>query len=341
MADDREDGSADGPRAWNDLGDNFARRDTEKRSRGRGSGRGKKRLSKDGRKRVWRRRAQLIGGVLVLGLSVVTGLVLSGYDFTAVNRATGLDIGASPDAEPPAVISRTDDRKDVFVTLVYPEPGNPSFDAETEDFVRGVIEDTNTVWTALFEEVGRSYPLPKVEFFSGFRRAACNSANTASGPFYCPANETVYIDRAFFGLMGARDAELARFAQAYVVAHSVAHHVQIQLGILERVRDLRGTITRIEARSLNDRLELQADCLAGLWVGKTALDLPAPGAEGVRAALAAAERVGNGVLTINAERAVVPESFDYSDLDTKQRLFLAGRDSGNPAACETFFSARL
>ena len=207
---------------------------------------------------------------------------------------------------------------------------------ELAAMVSVVLADTESTWHAQFESLGRRYEEPTLVLFTGRVSSACGSASAAVGPFYCPADRQVYIDLAFFEELSERFGAPGDFAQAYVVAHEVGHHVQTLLGISERVRKAGRGLSRAEVNALSVRQELQADCFAGLW-GRTAAqerDLLEPG--DLEEALRAASAIGDDRLQRQAGGAVVPDSFTHGSSAQRVEWFRRGFDSGDLAACDTF-----
>jgi predicted metalloprotease len=214
-------------------------------------------------------------------------------------------------------------------------PPAPAVPDETREMVARVLGDTEDTWGAVFEAMGSRYDPPKLVLFRGATRSACGRAVAATGPFYCPADRDVYLDTAFFGDLTRRFGAPGDFAQAYVVAHEVGHHVQNLLGIMEQFdRESR----RMDARARNAlsvRLELQADCFAGVWghfaQRRNLLD-PGDVEEGLRAAAA----VGDDRLQREAQGVVTPESFTHGSSAQRARWFRVGLDRGDVRGCDTF-----
>lgn len=207
---------------------------------------------------------------------------------------------------------------------------------ELADLVAVVLGDTEDTWRPLFEQMGRTYQEPVLVLFTDRVASACGAQSSAVGPFYCPADHQVYIDLGFFGELSERFGAPGDFAQAYVVAHEVGHHVQNLLGTSGEVHAQRRQLDEAGANELSVRLELQADCYAGVWAhhAERARDLLEHGdlEEGLRAAHA----IGDDTLQRNAGRHVVPESFTHGTSEQRMRWFRAGFDAGDPGACDTF-----
>lgn len=204
------------------------------------------------------------------------------------------------------------------------------------DFVSVVLADTEDTWHRIFRERGETYREPTLVLFSGRVNSACGSASSAVGPFYCPADEQLYIDLSFFDELATRFGAPGDFAQAYVVAHEVGHHVQTLLGISEQVRAAGRGKDRATVNALSVRQELQADCFAGLWghAANTQRQMLDPG--DLEEALQAATAIGDDRLARQAGAAVVPDSFTHGTSAQRVEWFRRGFDSGDMAQCDTF-----
>jgi predicted metalloprotease len=218
----------------------------------------------------------------------------------------------------------------------------PAADAETT-FVSRVLKSTEDVWTSLFRDMGRQYVDPKLVLYRDATRTACGTGQAAMGPFYCPADERVYLDLGFFDDLASRFHAPGQFPQAYVIAHEVGHHVQNQLGITAKVDQMRQSMSKRDANALSVRVELQADCFAGVWAnraeqksgGKMIDD------KDVDQALAAASAIGDDRLQKQAQGRVVPDSFTHGSSAQRTRWFRIGLDSGDPNKCDTFRAQQL
>lgn len=221
-----------------------------------------------------------------------------------------------------------------------PAPQPPANDPMAK-FVSTVLADTEDVWKQQFSQGGATYVEPKLVLFRGAVRTACGAGQAAMGPFYCPADQKVYIDLSFYETMKNRMGAPGDFAQAYVIAHEVGHHVQHQLGITERVERARATGNQAEANAMSVRLELQADCFAGVW-GHHAQNARQILENGdVEEAMNAASKIGDDALQQSSGRAVVPESFTHGTSAQRQRWFMTGLKTGNVKACDTFSARTL
>ncbi len=207
---------------------------------------------------------------------------------------------------------------------------------ELKEFVAIDLADTEDTWHELLPEVGAQYREPKLVLFSGGANSACGFAQSAVGPFYCPGDEKVYLDLDFFDELSRRFRAPGDFAGAYVIAHEVGHHVQNVLGIEDRVRQARAGMSETEANVLSVRVELQADCFAGVWANRAHRErgLLEPG--DIEEALAAASAVGDDTLQKQATGRVVPDSFTHGSSEQRMRWFETGYRSGNVMDCDTF-----
>jgi len=204
------------------------------------------------------------------------------------------------------------------------------------DMVSVVIADTEDVWRAIFARQGRRYEEPVLVMFTGTTSSACGLGQAAMGPFYCPADKKAYIDLSFYDQMRTRFQAPGDFAQAYVIAHEVGHHVQNLLGISGKVHSMKQRLSAAEGNGLSVRLELQADCLAGVWShhADKARNILEEG--DVEEALNAASAIGDDTLQRQSRGTVVPESFTHGTSAQRQRWFRTGLRSGDPDRCDTF-----
>jgi predicted metalloprotease len=219
-------------------------------------------------------------------------------------------------------------------------PAPPANDRMAQ-FVSTVLADTEDVWKQQFSQGGASYVEPKLVLFRGAVRTACGAGQAAMGPFYCPADQKVYIDLSFYETLKSRLGAPGDFAQAYVIAHEVGHHVQHQLGITEQVERARASGGAARANAMSVRLELQADCFAGVW-GHHAQNQRQILEQGdIEEAMTAASRIGDDALQQAAGRAVVPESFTHGTSEQRQRWFMTGLRTGSVRSCDTFSAQKL
>ncbi|MFT5644003.1 MAG: putative metalloprotease [Janthinobacterium sp.] len=221
-----------------------------------------------------------------------------------------------------------------------PSQRAPASDRATK-FVSTVLADTEDTWSALFRAQGKTYVKPTLVLFSGSTPTACGTGQSATGPFYCPGDQKVYIDLSFFQLMQQRFKVSGEFAQAYVIAHEVGHHVQNLLGYSGKVDRARQGASQSQANALSVRLELQADCLAGVWAfhANKARNILEQG--DVAMALNAATAIGDDALQRQSQGRVVPDSFTHGTSAQRVRWFTNGIDNGSIAQCNTFEARRL
>ena len=210
-----------------------------------------------------------------------------------------------------------------------------------KEFVSVVLADTEDTWGALFRQSGSQYENPKLVLFSGAVQSACGHAQAAMGPFYCPGDHKLYLDMSFFDDLARRHDAPGDFAQAYVIAHEVGHHVQTLLGIAEKVQAARQRAGEAESNRLQVRMELQADCFAGIWAhhADKARNILEQG--DLEEALAAAAGVGDDRLQRQARGHVVPDSFTHGSSEQRMRWFQNGAKTGEPKRCDTFKASRL
>jgi predicted metalloprotease len=219
-------------------------------------------------------------------------------------------------------------------------PAPPANDRMAQ-FVSTVLADTEDVWKQQFAAGGANYVEPKLVLFRGAVRTACGAGQAAMGPFYCPTDQKVYIDLSFYETLKSRLGAPGDFAQAYVIAHEVGHHVQHQLGITERVERARAGGNSAQANAASVRLELQAVCFAGVW-GHHAQNQRQILEQGdIEEAMNAASKIGDDALQQASGRAVVPESFTHGTSEQRRRWFMTGMQSGSVRSCDTFSAARL
>lgn len=210
------------------------------------------------------------------------------------------------------------------------------------DFVRAILGDTEDTWQALFRQSGEQYRDPRLVLFRGGVNSACGFASAAVGPFYCPGDQQVYLDLQFFDEMARRFSAAGDFAQAYVIAHEVGHHVQTLLGVSQQVQQARARGARLEGdNGLLVRQELQADCLAGIWAHHAQQRHDWLEQGDLEEALNAASAIGDDRLQQQSQGRVVPDAFTHGTSAQRVRWFRTGFDSGEPGRCDTFKAPRL
>jgi uncharacterized protein len=266
-----------------------------------------------------------IGGRSV-GLGTIAIAVIAGWIF-GINPLTLL--GMMRGGEPPAQVQQQG-----------PAQKPPAEDREAA-FVSTVLRNTEVVWSDVFRQNGSTYTPTRLVLFRGATPTACGAGQAAMGPFYCPGDKKVYIDLSFYDTLSRQLGAPGEFARAYVIAHEVGHHVQDELGVTGKVDQMRGRLSQAQNNALSVRVELQADCFAGVWAhhsqeSKRWLD---PG--DIEAAMNAAAKIGDDALQRSAGRAVVPDSFTHGSSAQRQRWFGAGYKSGRIQDCDTFAAKSL
>ncbi|MDZ7590713.1 MAG: neutral zinc metallopeptidase [Rubrivivax sp.] len=263
-----------------------------------------------------------IGGRGV-GIGTIVVALLAGWIF-GINPLTVLGLLGGVESGPPVTQA--------------PTGRAPPAEDRAATFATTVLRDTEIVWGQVFKAAGGSYREPRLVIFRGATPTACGTGQSAMGPFYCPGDGQVYLDLDFFDTLARQMGAPGDFAQAYVIAHEVGHHVQNLMGITGKVDAQRGRVSQAQMNALSVRVELQADCLAGVWAhhsqqGKGWLD-----SGDIEEALNAAARIGDDALQRQAGGAVRPDSFTHGSSQQRMTWFKRGLDSGNVAQCNTFDS---
>lgn len=264
-------------------------------------------------------RRGLAGGGLGLIAIVVLGLVF------------GVD---------PALLLQGIEQVSPPATQSTPGP-RPEAENQLAEFVSVVLADTEDTWHPLFQQAGQQYQEPQLVLFTGATASACGHAQSAMGPFYCPGDHKVYIDLQFYDDMRNRFGAPGDFAQAYVIAHEVGHHVQTLLGISRQVRAAQQGASKVEANQLQVRMELQADCLAGIWAHHADAARQILEQGDIDEALNAAAAIGDDRLQKQAQGYVVPESFTHGSSAQRARWFKTGLQYGKLQQCDTFKAKKL
>ena len=265
-------------------------------------------------------RGAKVGGISGLGLValVVVGLYLG------IDPATMLQIGQN--MQPPSVSTEQNAR--------------PAANDDMRNFVAVVLAETEDVWNAAFAKSGKTYEEPKLVLFSGAVESACGMAGSAVGPFYCPADHKVYLDLDFFEELHYQFGASGDFAQAYVIAHEVGHHVQTLLGITQKVTELQSRSSRSDRNKLSVMTELQADCLAGMWAHQADKNRNILEAGDIEEGLNAASAVGDDRIQKRMQGYVVPDGFTHGSAAQRVMWFKRGFEQGNFQACDTFNAGR-
>ncbi|MBD2340178.1 neutral zinc metallopeptidase [Calothrix sp. FACHB-156] len=209
------------------------------------------------------------------------------------------------------------------------------------DFVSVVLADTEDTWSSLFQQQGKTYREPTLVLYSDAVKSACGFTRSAVGPFYCPSDQKLYIDLSFYEDLKKRYQAPGDFAQAYVVAHEVGHHVQNLMGISQQVQSLQRQADQVEANQLSVRQELQADCFAGVWAYHADRSRQILETGDIEEALNAASSIGDDRLQSQAKGYVIPESFTHGSSAQRVRWFKRGIQTGNPEQCNTFTTTNL
>lgn len=256
--------------------------------------------------------------ILVVGGLVVVGAKLAGIDLLPMLMGGGS-----------------------ISTARHSSPAMSQAQEQMADFVGVVLADTEDTWQQVFQDNGATYLEPTLVLFTGQVNSACGRASAAVGPFYCPGDQQVYLDLSFFEELSRRHGAPGDFANAYVVAHEVGHHVQTLMGISTQVRQSQAGASQRVVNELSVRQELQADCFAGLWghYANTRSNMLDPG--DLEEALQAASAIGDDQLQRQAGRAVMPDSFTHGSSAQRVRWFKRGFDSGDLQSCNTFSADRL
>ena len=217
----------------------------------------------------------------------------------------------------------------------------PPADDRMAGFVSTVLADTEDVWKDIFTKAGGTYQEPSLVLFRGATQTACGQGQSVMGPFYCPADQKVYIDLGFYETLKNKLGAPGEFAQAYVIAHEVGHHVQNLLGISSKMEQMRGRVSKVEYNGLSVRLELQADCFAGVWANhaQSARQILEQG--DVESAMNAAAKIGDDALQRSGGGAVMPESFTHGTSAQRQHWFDTGLKNGSVKGCDTFSARNL
>ena len=217
----------------------------------------------------------------------------------------------------------------------------PPADDRMAKFVGTVLADTEDVWKDVFTKGGATYKEPKLVLFRGATPTACGQGEAAMGPFYCPGDQKVYIDLNFYETLKNKLGAPGEFAQAYVIAHEVGHHVQNLLGISGKMEQMRGRVSQTEYNALSVRLELQADCFAGVWANKAQESRKILEGGDIEAAMNAAAKIGDDALQRSSGGRVVPESFTHGTSAQRTKWFNNGLQNGSVKGCDTFSARQL
>ena len=216
----------------------------------------------------------------------------------------------------------------------------PRGDDVGKQFVETILGSTEQVWSNIFAQYGKTYPKPTLNLFSGQVRSACGLASSASGPFYCPGDSEVYIDLSFYKQLEQEFKAGGDFAQAYVLAHEVGHHIQNVIGVLPQFNRMRSSMGKIDVNKMSVKVELQADCFAGMWGHYVAKEGWLESGD-LEEALVAANQIGDDTIQKRTQGYVVPESFNHGTAEQRRYWFRRGFESGRMESCDTFKAQRL
>lgn len=208
-------------------------------------------------------------------------------------------------------------------------------------FTSVVLRETELVWHKIFKQIGRRYEEPKLRMFNQATQSACGQGVSAMGPFYCPLDKKVYIDLIFYKELKQKFGAPGDFAQAYVIAHEVGHHVQTLLGIAHKVQSAKRRMSKIQANALQVKMELQADCFAGLWARHADAANQILEEGDLEEALRAASKIGDDNIQRQTQGRIVPEAFTHGTSEQRMRWFQRGYDTGNMRSCDTFNASSL
>ena len=289
----------------------------------------------------------IIGAIMLLfGINPLEVLLGSGGNFREVPQMPRMDRPAaekrSPLDEIPGLPGSNRDRRTATRDDARgPKPGVPNSEDEMASFVKKVLADTEEVWGRVFQSFGRQYKEPKMVLFTRATRTACGTGMAQMGPFYCPLDQKVYIDLSFYDQLKRRFNAPGDFAQAYVIAHEVGHHVQTLLGIANKVQELKSRMSQRDQNALQVRMELQADCLAGVWANLNHQLNNRLEAGDIEEGLNAASQIGDDMIQRRTQGHVVPDAFTHGSAKQRVRWFKTGFRSGEMQVCDTFNTDNL
>jgi len=245
-----------------------------------------------------------------------------------------------PDLNIPGLPGTDETERTSARKLPQPAPGRRS-DDELAQYVSVILADTEDVWRQVFRSFGQQYREPKLVIFSNYTNTRCGGGLAAMGPFYCPLDQTVYIDLGFYRQLRTQFGAPGDFAQAYVIAHEVGHHVQTLLGIAGKVRTAQQSAGGRQSNALQVRMELQADCLAGFWANRIDREKGILEEGDIEEGLRAASAIGDDTIQRRTQGRVVPDAFTHGTSEQRVRWFRKGLESGQIEACDTFRAERL
>jgi predicted metalloprotease len=268
-----------------------------------------------------------LGGGRGIGLGTVAVALVAGWVF-GINPLTVLGLLGGGGGDPMGQVQQA-------------PAGKPPADDRMARFVSTVLADTEDVWSAQFKRMGGTYQAPKLRLFSHSEPTACGQGQAAMGPFYCPGDAKVYIDLNFYEMMKSRLGAPGDFAQAYVIAHEIGHHVQAQMGITEKIDGMRGRVSEVQQNALSVRLELQADCFAGIWAHDSQQSKQWLEQGDIEEALNAASQIGDDNLQRKSQGQIVPETFTHGSSAQRVTWFKRGLQTGSVNQCNTFEARQI
>jgi uncharacterized protein len=273
------------------------------------------------------------GGGFGCGTLIIIGLVLWMLGINPLAILGGLGGGLGGGIGPSDTPNSSSPRYD-------PSVGTGGQDDEMKQFVSTILGSTEEVWTGIFNSYGRDYPTPELVVFDGSVRSACGMASSAAGPFYCPGDKRVYIDLSFYRQLARQFGAPGDFAQAYVLAHEIGHHVQNIMGVLPQFNRMRQSMPKLEANQMSVRVELQADCFAGVW-GHYVSNQGWMEQGDLEEALVAASQIGDDTIQKRTQGYVVPDAFNHGTSQQRRYWFRRGFESGRMENCNTFDADEL
>ncbi|MFK7902055.1 MAG: neutral zinc metallopeptidase [Nitratireductor sp.] len=288
-----------------------------------GGGGGMFRVPTGGRVRPARSGGMGCGTLIVIGV-IMYALGLNPLQLLGGLAGGGLSPSLSPSNQP----------------SVNRQVGTNSKPDEQTEFMEVVLGSTEEIWTKIFRSYGKTYQPPKLNIFNGQVRSACGLASSASGPFYCPADDDIYIDLSFYDTLSRQFGAKGDFAQAYVLAHEVGHHVQNVIGVLPEFNRMRSSMGKLEVNKMSVKVELQADCFAGVW-GHYVQEQGWLDRGDLEEALVAANQIGDDAIQKRTQGYVVPEAFNHGTSEQRRTWFSRGFDSGRIESCDTFRASNL
>jgi predicted metalloprotease len=278
--------------------------------------------------------------ILIIAAAALVYYMVTGRNPISDFGGSGLELpggGSSTEYQIP-------DAKTEAPNAQLPGGGTGSADVTTDagkEFISRVLGSTERAWSGIFQQMGQTYQAPNLVLFSGFNQSACGMAQSAMGPFYCPRDQKVYIDLSFYQDMKNKLGAPGDFAQAYVVAHEVGHHVQNTFGILDKVMAARARLSEEEGNALQVRVELQADCFSGIWAREANVRAQILEQGDIEEGLNAAAAIGDDRLQKRSQGYVVPESFTHGSSEQRVRWFKRGMEAQSVRDCDTFAAEQL